>query len=82
MHGEPIARLTDEMDVSDPTPGPVVVLCGGVGAARFLSGAVHVQPPSSITAVVNTADDTVINGLSISPDLSCSSEKMARLCVK
>ena len=57
------------MDVSDPTPGPVVVLCGGVGAARFLSGAVHVQPPSSITAVVNTADDTVINGLSISPDL-------------
>lgn len=57
------------MDVSEPSPSAVVVLCGGVGAARFLSGAVQVLPPSSITAVVNTADDTVINGLAISPDL-------------
>ena len=63
MHGEPIARLTDAM-------GPeVTVLCGGVGAARFLTGAVQVVAPSSITAVVNTADDAVINGLAISPDL-------------
>jgi LPPG:FO 2-phospho-L-lactate transferase len=45
------------------------VLCGGVGAARFLAGAVQVVEPSSITAVVNTADDAVINGLAISPDL-------------
>jgi LPPG:FO 2-phospho-L-lactate transferase len=47
----------------------VTVLCGGVGAARFLAGAVQVLEPSSITAVVNTADDAVINGLAISPDL-------------
>jgi LPPG:FO 2-phospho-L-lactate transferase len=47
----------------------VTVLCGGVGAARFLAGAVQVVEPSSITAVVNTADDAVINGLAISPDL-------------
>ena len=45
------------------------MLCGGVGAARFLAGAVQVVEPSSITAVVNTADDAVINGLAISPDL-------------
>ena len=45
------------------------MLCGGVGAARFLTGAVQVRPAASITAVVNTADDTVINGLAISPDL-------------
>jgi LPPG:FO 2-phospho-L-lactate transferase len=63
MHGEPIARLTGAMVAN------VTVLCGGVGAARFLAGAVQVVEPSSITAVVNTADDAVINGLAISPDL-------------
>jgi LPPG:FO 2-phospho-L-lactate transferase len=47
----------------------ITVLCGGVGAARFLAGAVQIVDPASITAVVNTADDAVINGLSISPDL-------------
>jgi LPPG:FO 2-phospho-L-lactate transferase len=47
----------------------VTVLCGGVGAARLLAGAVQVVPPASITAVVNTGDDAVINGLAISPDL-------------
>lgn len=49
--------------------GAITVLCGGVGAARFLTGAVQVADPESITAVVNTADDAVINGLHISPDL-------------
>jgi LPPG:FO 2-phospho-L-lactate transferase len=49
--------------------GPVTVLCGGVGAARFLTGAIQVVDPASITAIVNTADDAVINGLAISPDL-------------
>ena len=48
----------------------IVVVSGGVGAARFLRGLVDaVDDPSSITAVVNTADDCEIHGLSISPDL-------------
>lgn len=47
----------------------VTVLCGGVGAARFLSGVVRIVDPTRITAVVNTGDDAVINGLAISPDL-------------
>lgn len=47
----------------------VTVVSGGVGAARFLSGLVQVIDPSNITAVVNTGDDTVLHGLSISPDL-------------
>jgi LPPG:FO 2-phospho-L-lactate transferase len=47
----------------------VTVLCGGVGAARFLRGLLEVVDPSAVTAVVNTADDTVMHGLSISPDL-------------
>jgi LPPG:FO 2-phospho-L-lactate transferase len=47
----------------------ITVLCGGVGAARFLSGLVQVVDPATITGVVNTGDDAVINGLAISPDL-------------
>ncbi len=49
--------------------GVLVALCGGVGAARMLSGLVRVVPPDSITAVVNVADDMVLHGLHISPDL-------------
>jgi LPPG:FO 2-phospho-L-lactate transferase len=47
----------------------IAVLAGGVGAARFLSGLVQVVDPVSITAVVNTGDDTVLHGLTICPDL-------------
>src|SRR5262245_37207597 len=47
----------------------VTVLAGGVGAARFLRGLVAAIDPGRITAVVNTADDTVLHGLHISPDL-------------
>jgi LPPG:FO 2-phospho-L-lactate transferase len=47
----------------------LVTLCGGVGAARLLSGFVRVVPPPSVTAIVNVGDDTVLHGLHISPDL-------------
>ena len=47
----------------------VTVLAGGVGAARLLRGMVRAVPPADVTAVVNTGDDTVLHGLSISPDI-------------
>jgi LPPG:FO 2-phospho-L-lactate transferase len=47
----------------------VVVLSGGVGAARFLRGLLAVVDPADVTAIVNTGDDTTLHGLSISPDL-------------
>jgi LPPG:FO 2-phospho-L-lactate transferase len=47
----------------------LVALCGGVGAARMLSGLVRVVPETDITAVVNVGDDMVLHGLHISPDL-------------
>jgi LPPG:FO 2-phospho-L-lactate transferase len=47
----------------------IAALAGGVGAARLLRGMVEVVPPSDITAIVNTGDDTVLHGLHISPDL-------------
>ncbi|MGH9116211.1 MAG: 2-phospho-L-lactate transferase [Acidimicrobiales bacterium] len=47
----------------------IVALAGGVGAARMLRGLVAVADPGTVTAVVNTGDDTVMHGLHISPDL-------------
>jgi len=47
----------------------ITVLCGGVGAARLLAGMVRAVPAADVTAIVNTGDDTVLHGLSISPDL-------------
>jgi LPPG:FO 2-phospho-L-lactate transferase len=50
-------------------PDRVAVLCGGVGAARFLSGLVRAVEPEAVTAVVNTGDDGELHGLMICPDL-------------
>jgi LPPG:FO 2-phospho-L-lactate transferase len=47
----------------------IAVLCGGVGAARFLGGLLDVVPPGDVTAIVNTGDDTDLHGLRICPDL-------------
>jgi LPPG:FO 2-phospho-L-lactate transferase len=47
----------------------IAVLCGGVGAARFLSGLVDVVDPSGVTAIVNVADDDEFHGLHVSPDI-------------
>ena len=47
----------------------VVVLCGGVGAARFLSGLVRILAPEEITAIVNVADDAEFHALHVSPDI-------------
>jgi len=48
---------------------PVVVLAGGVGAARFLRGLVRVVPPEEIIVIGNTGDDMWWHGLYIAPDL-------------
>ena len=47
----------------------ITVLAGGVGAARLLRGLVLAVPADRVTAVVNTADDVVLHGLHVSPDL-------------
>lgn len=49
--------------------GGVVVLCGGVGAARFLEGLVRAVDPVEVTAIVNVGDDATFHGLHVSPDL-------------
>jgi len=48
----------------------IVVLCGGVGAARFLDGVVRaVDLPSEVTAICNVSDDLQWHGLHVSPDI-------------
>jgi len=47
----------------------IMVMAGGVGAARFLAGLMQVAQPSRVVTIVNTGDDTELHGLSISPDI-------------
>ncbi|MGY9083029.1 MAG: 2-phospho-L-lactate transferase [Acidimicrobiales bacterium] len=57
----------------------ICVLCGGVGAARFLRGLMRIVDPDEITAVVNTADDMRLHGLAISPDLDTCTYTVAEV---
>lgn len=60
---------------SPPSPPTrrVVVLSGGIGGARFLTGLLHhhasTGSPVDVTVVTNTADDIWLHGLKICPDL-------------
>jgi LPPG:FO 2-phospho-L-lactate transferase len=52
----------------------LVVLAGGIGAARFLRGllarlATAGPPGTQVTVIGNTADDITLHGLHVSPDL-------------
>lgn len=47
----------------------IVALAGGIGASKLLLGLNRVMDPRDLTVVVNTGDDIVMHGLSISPDL-------------
>jgi LPPG:FO 2-phospho-L-lactate transferase len=50
-------------------PQPIVVLAGGVGAARFLHGLTACLAVRDLTIIGNVGDDTEIAGLHVSPDL-------------
>jgi LPPG:FO 2-phospho-L-lactate transferase len=47
----------------------IAVLAGGVGAARYLRGLLGAVDPATVTALVNTGDDTTMHGLHVSPDI-------------
>jgi LPPG:FO 2-phospho-L-lactate transferase len=48
---------------------PIVVLAGGVGAARFLQGVTASMSMRDVTIIGNVGDDTDFAGLHVSPDL-------------
>src|ERR1051325_6330801 len=47
----------------------VVVLTGGTGGAKLIEGLAREIDPSQLVIVCNTADDLVVHGLNVSPDL-------------
>ncbi|MGH9728271.1 MAG: 2-phospho-L-lactate transferase [Candidatus Acidiferrales bacterium] len=47
----------------------IVALAGGIGASKLLLGLSRVMDQRELTIIVNTGDDIVLHGLSISPDL-------------
>ncbi len=53
------------------------VLAGGVGAARYLQGALEAFEAAEVTAVVNVGDDMVLHGLHLSPDLDTCTYTLA-----
>ncbi len=56
-------------------PMKVTALAGGVGGAKLLVGLQHVA--DDLTAIVNTADDAVIYGVHVSPDLDIVTYRLA-----
>lgn len=63
--------------IASTAAGQICVVCGGVGAARFLRGLMQAVDPQRVTAIVNTADDMVLHGLNISPDLDTCTYTLA-----
>lgn len=53
------------------------MLAGGVGAARYLRGALDAFDPSAVTGIVNVGDDISLHGLAISPDLDTCTYTLA-----
>jgi LPPG:FO 2-phospho-L-lactate transferase len=47
----------------------IVALAGGIGASKLLLGLSRAMDPHELAVIVNTGDDIVLHGLSISPDL-------------
>ncbi len=54
-------------------------LAGGTGAAKLLRALCYVIDPSDLTVIVNTGDDWVVWGLSVSPDLDTVTYTLAGL---
>lgn len=47
----------------------ILALTGGIGGSKLLLGLTQVMDPTELTVVVNTADDLILHGLTICPDL-------------
>jgi LPPG:FO 2-phospho-L-lactate transferase len=47
----------------------LVVLTGGTGGAKLIKGLSHEVDATELTVICNTADDFVLHGLNVSPDL-------------
>ncbi len=57
----------------------LTVLCGGVGAARLVTGLSQVVEESALCCVINVGDDLVVHGLHVSPDIDTVTYTLAGL---
>lgn len=57
----------------------IAVICGGVGAARFLRALSREMNPRDIRAIINVGDDLVMHGLTICPDIDTITYTLAGL---
>jgi LPPG:FO 2-phospho-L-lactate transferase len=57
----------------------IAALAGGIGASKLLLGLSRIMDPRELTVIVNTGDDIVLHGLSISPDLDIVTYTLAGL---
>ena len=57
----------------------ILALAGGVGGAKLASGLAGILGPDQLAIAVNTGDDFVFQGLSISPDLDTVTYTLAGL---
>ena len=55
----------------------IVALAGGVGGSKLLLGLSQVIDPAELTVIVNTADDLILHGLTICPDLDTMTYTLA-----
>ena len=55
----------------DPASGKrqIVIIAGGVGAARFIDGMQQIHPADSISVICYVGDDLTWNGLKVCPDI-------------
>jgi LPPG:FO 2-phospho-L-lactate transferase len=57
----------------------IVVLAGGVGAAKFIDGLCRIVDPERLVIIVNTGDDLELFGLKICPDIDIITYTLANV---
>ena len=57
----------------------IVVLAGGVGAAKFIDGLCTIVDPERLVIIVNTGDDLELFGLKICPDIDIITYTLANV---
>jgi len=62
-----------------PENSKILVLAGGIGAAKLIRGLIEVLPQENFQIIVNTGDDIELFGLKICPDIDIITYTVANL---
>jgi len=72
-------KVVNSPHIASSVATVITVMCGGVGAARFLRALSREVNPRDIRAVINVGDDLVMHGLTICPDIDTISYTLSGL---